>query len=317
MEKIGSLPMNTDILSNPGLDNAAVRDLSRRSDTAAIRYIVAHALMIAGAMALLASAQHVALQILWTLLVGILLAFLFAPLHESIHKTAFRSGSWNRITGIVCGLIILLPPSYFRCFHMAHHRHTQIQGQDPELDASKPSTITGYLLHMSGFSYWKEQLTMLISYALGIRKDRYVNDGKYTGVVREVRLFVIVYSILVAASILFESWVIVEYWLLPMILGQPFLRGFLLSEHTLCPEVPDMLQNTRTTLTNRIVRRLCWNMNYHTEHHAWPSIPFHRLPQAHQRIRADLPNLDAGYLAVHNKIRRSLSTASSKRDETY
>ncbi|MXZ81734.1 MAG: fatty acid desaturase [Gammaproteobacteria bacterium] len=309
--------MNADILSNPGLDAATVRDFSRRNDAAGIRYLVAHTLMIAVAMALLASAQHVALQILWTLLVGILLAFLFAPLHESIHKTAFRSGSWNRITGIVCGLILLLPPSYFRCFHMAHHRHTQIQGQDPELDASKPSTITDYLLYMSGFSYWREQFTMLISYALGIRQDRYVSDGKYADVVKEVRAFVIVYSILVAASILFESWAIVEYWLLPMALGQPFLRGFLLSEHTLCPVVPDMLQNTRTTLTNRIVRRLCWNMNYHAEHHAWPSVPFHRLPEAHQRIRADLPNLDAGYLVVHSKILRSLSTESSQHDEAH
>ena len=41
------------------------------------------------------------------------------------------------------------------------------------------------------------------------------------------------------------------------------------------------LTNTRTTLTNAAVRLLMWNMPFHAEHHLYPSIPFHRLADAH------------------------------------
>ncbi len=38
--------------------------------------------------------------------------------------------------------------------------------------------------------------------------------------------------------------------------------------------------HTRTTLTNGLMGRLMWAMPVHTEHHLYPSIPFHRLPDA-------------------------------------
>ena len=46
-------------------------------------------------------------------------------------------------------------------------------------------------------------------------------------------------------------------------LGQPALRLYLLAEHTGCPAVPDMLANSRTVLTNAVVRWLAWNMPFH------------------------------------------------------
>jgi fatty acid desaturase len=30
-------------------------------------------------------------------------------------------------------------------------------------------------------------------------------------------------------------------------------------------------------------------MNYHVEHHMFPMVPYHRLPELHERIRHDLP----------------------------
>jgi fatty acid desaturase len=45
------------------------------------------------------------------------------------------------------------------------------------------------------------------------------------------------------------------------------------------------LTNTRTTLSNAVVRLLMWNMPYHAEHHLYPSIPCHRLADAHAVLR--------------------------------
>jgi fatty acid desaturase len=40
---------------------------------------------------------------------------------------------------------------------------------------------------------------------------------------------------------------------------------------------------------NPVSRFIYWNMNYHVEHHMFPMVPYHRLPDLHARIRHDLP----------------------------
>ena len=69
----------------------------------------------------------------------------------------------------------------------------------------------------------------------------------------------------------------------------------LLAEHGHCPPVANMLENTRTTLTNRLVRFLAWNMPCHAEHHARPMVPFHKLPDLHRDMRAHLKSISPSY----------------------
>ena len=56
-----------------------------------------------------------------------------------------------------------------------------------------------------------------------------------------------------------------------------------------------MFSKTRTTLTTRIVRFLAWNMPYHAEHHAMPSVPFYNLPALHDMTAAHLRQISDGY----------------------
>jgi fatty acid desaturase len=58
-----------------------------------------------------------------------------------------------------------------------------------------------------------------------------------------------------------------------------------------------MFLNTRTTFTTTVVRFLAWNMPYHTEHHVWPTVPFHRLPALHGMMRDHLGVTAEGYAA--------------------
>jgi fatty acid desaturase len=90
--------------------------------------------------------------------------------------------------------------------------------------------------------------------------------------------------------------------------GQPFLRLFLLSEHSGCAMTADMYANTRTTYTNGAVRLLTWQMSYHVEHHAFPGVPFHALAQVNALIRDRIEISSPGYLALHfAMIRRFLA----------
>jgi fatty acid desaturase len=58
-----------------------------------------------------------------------------------------------------------------------------------------------------------------------------------------------------------------------------------------------MFENTRTTYTDALVRFLAWNMPYHTEHHVWPTVPFHRLPDLHALMKEELRVTSPSYRA--------------------
>ena len=62
-----------------------------------------------------------------------------------------------------------------------------------------------------------------------------------------------------------------------------------------------MFENTRTTFTNRVVRFVAWNMPYHTEHHTYPTVPFHKLPDLHEIIQRELIHTEPTYTAFTGK----------------
>ena len=239
---------------------------------------------------------------------GILAVFLFTALHETIHRTAFRSDHLNRLASLVCGFVVFLPPKWFRYFHFAHHRFTQDEKNDPELMTPKPATTGQYLLYLSGLPDWWSRLGMLGKNALFENHDRFVPERARAGIRREALGYCAAYF-LVFASALYAGWSDIFYiWLVPLLLGNPFLRAFLLAEHAHCPQVASMLANTRTTFTSALVRFIAWNMPYHTEHHVWPAVPFHNLPKFHEVLKTHLVNTANGYSAFNREYVHTLVT---------
>lgn len=113
-------------------------------------------------------------------------------------------------------------------------------------------------------------------------------------------------ALALASAVLVGWWTPFAFWLVPQVLGQPFLRLYLLTEHTGCTLDANGLTNTRTTLTNWAMRLLMWNMSFHTEHHLYPSIPFHRLPAAHGATRDRLQVVQDGYARWHAGFLRGI-----------
>ena len=279
--------------------------LLARSDVAGLRQLILHL------GAILCTGTWIAWDLpLWQgvmVLHGVLVIFLFTALHESIHNTAFKSLFLNKAVASLCGCIIFLPSRWFRYFHFAHHRHTHHPARDPELATPKPVTWWEYVKYLSGLPVWFSHIKTLTAVAMLRDRSAFVPKGKRAYAAREAQVYLLVYLFACALSLYWQSALLIWVWLLPMLLGQPFLRAYLLAEHTLCPHVANMLENSRTTFTNAFVRFIAWNMPYHAEHHAYPAVPFHKLPLFHQKTRAHLKVTETGYLPFHRKMAHSLT----------
>lgn len=279
-----------------------LRSLSARSDRRGLTRLAGHLAALACGAALIEAARGTTWLVPALALQGVVLIFLFAPLHETIHRTAFRARWLNDTVAWVAGMVLVLPPHYFRLFHFDHHRFTQDPAGDPELARPKPSTVPVLLLYVSGWPYWREVVAGLARHARGRVTEPFIPTGERAAIVAEARRLIACYVALVAVTLVFDPWLLPLHWLAPVLLGQPALRFFLLAEHTGCAMVPDMLANTRTTLSIAAVRALTWNMTYHAEHHLFPGVPCHALPAVHAEVRARLSVVAPGYVAVHRAL---------------
>ena len=103
---------------------------------------------------------------------------------------------------------------------------------------------------------------------------------------------------------------------LPSLYGAWLYLYFGLTQHAGMPEnVLDHRKNTRTVKMCAVNRFLYWNMNYHVEHHMFPMVPFHALPQLHEEIKRDCapvyPSIWAAYKEIIPAVLRQL------RDQEY
>lgn len=241
----------------------------------------------------------------WPLLLlpqGILIVFLFTLLHECVHETAFATPWLNRAVAATAGFLVMVPATWFRYFHFAHHRHTHDPDNDPELMSPKPETLRQYAKYLSGIPLWSGMGKTILLNAARPSNEPYVPEKGRPKIHAEARVTLFLYGGLAGASIALGSDALIWTWVVPALAGQPFLRAYLLAEHARCPHVANMLENTRTTFTTALVRFVAWNMPYHAEHHAYPAVPFHRLPQFHEVVRQHLRTTERGYGRFHRRF---------------
>ncbi len=289
------------------LSGEELRLLSEPSDARGLTQLAFHLVLLGASVALVA--QSGPLTLLPAMLVlGIAQAALFAPIHETMHMTAFASPWLNRTVGWLSACPSLLNWQFYLYFHLAHHRHTQDPERDPELTAlPTPTNLNAYIWRVLAIPYWHSRLVVLFD---GLRGDLlaypFITPRTAPRVILSLRLMAGFMAACVALSVVFIGWwAPLVFWIGPQMLGQPFLRLYLLTEHTLCTLDNNGLTNTRTTVTNWIMRVLMWNMPFHTEHHLYPAVPFYKLAIVHAAIRDRLGVLQDGYARWHVEYVRS------------
>jgi fatty acid desaturase len=285
------------------------RDLqARRDGPGLIRLTIQLALWLASAITLV-----VVPPTQWPFFVALaglalMQAGLFAALHECGHTTAFRTRRLNELGLHVASVLMLNSGTAFRHFHFEHHRKTHVVG-DPELPnrsleyAAWPRNPIAYAIVVSGQLLWMGKLLVLLATAIGRPAkwwDRwlpFVPERARSRVGWESRVILALVLGIVGLAVVVNpafAWILLGYPLAHLLLG-PCLTA----EHTGLPNEGDVLDRTRSIRTNVVVRWILWNMPMHAEHHGWPAVPFHALPQLHERVADVLPQRRSGYGTVH------------------
>lgn len=248
---------------------------------------------------------------------GVILVHHFALQHECCHYTVFKTRWLNDVFGNICGFIIMLPNRHFRYEHCDHHTYTQLHGDDPEL-IPLPKSLAGYFWYLSSIPYWRTKFTELYRHILGQltnEEKRFIPKEEYQTVFWEARLMTVAYLAILLACTATGWWAPIWYWWLPVLLGEPVMRFIRMTEHVGKPCVREMKENTRTNYVTRPMQFLCWNMNYHAEHHYASSVPFYALPQLHEKLKKVIQVEERGYLGAHIDILRQLTGRKIRSDK--
>jgi fatty acid desaturase len=243
------------------------------------------------------------------LLQGLFVNALFGAMHESVHYGSFKTRWAADLLAFFSGAAILNNAGFYRHYHLAHHRYTQDPARDPELVTSgTPKTWGPYLFRVSSIPFLMLRMRDIFLFPFGYRGNvDYIHPSAWPEAERWGRWLLAFYVALIAGSIALHTDVVLWVWFIPLLVGLPFLRLYLMCEHTLCPNSDDGFANTRTTLSNPVVRFLMWNLPYHAEHHLFPNIAFHNLPEAHRHLRPHLKYVAKGYVGVQREIVQSLA----------
>ena len=248
---------------------------------------------------------------------GVVLVHHFSLQHECCHFTVFRTRWMNDVAGAICGVIINVPHQFFRYEHCDHHTYTQLTGKDPE-QIALPQSLRGYLWYISALPYLFGQARDLVRHAAGRISDAeklFLPKEAYATIILEARLMLGFYGA-VTLVCLFTGWTgPLWYWLVPFLMGEPVMRWIRMTEHVGRPDIADMRRNTRTNLVSAPLRFLCWNMNYHAEHHYAASVPFHALPRLHEKLKGYVHVEPRGYPGAHREILAQLVGRKPRADQ--
>jgi fatty acid desaturase len=211
--------------------------------------------------------------------------------HECGHGTAFKTQWKNEAVYQLACFFMIRNPVVWRWSHSRHHTDTIIVGRDPEIITPRPPDVPKVLANLFGLFDVPQSLLAMVRYAFGkvteAEKD-FIPEAERFKVVATARVWMVIYLVVIAACFYLHS-------ILPaMLIGLPRIYGAWhhlmtgLTQHIgLAEDVLDHRLNSRTVYINPFSRFVYWNMNYHVEHHMFPMVPYHRLPELHKDMLSD------------------------------
>lgn len=251
------------------------------------------ALLIVGTVALQLSVAYLLRDASWWWIFGaayLVGAFadhaLFVMVHECAHNLVFRRGWMNLVAAIVANLPQLFPSAIsFRRYHLKHHAYQGVH----ELDADLPSYWEARLIQQwfVGKTLWLLLFPLFqIARTARTREIAVVDRWVVVNWVVQIAFVVAVWRVMGPSAM---GYLVLSFF---FSIGLHPLGARWIQEHFLTTDEQE------TSSYYGPVNRVALNVGYHNEHHDFPSVPWHRLPE----LRAAAPE---AYESLH--AHRSLS----------
>lgn len=226
--------------------------------------------------------------------------------HESSHGTAFKTDWMNNVLYEIASFMVMRESTYWRWSHTRHHSDTIIVGRDPEIAAPRPPDLKAIALSFLNIGNYPTYFGKILRHSFGhisAEEKTFIPGSEFPKIYRKARIYVLIYAGSITASIVMGSWLPVLFIGLPNLFGTWLMPIYGLTQHAgLAENVLDHRLNCRTVYLNFIHRYLYWNMNYHVEHHMFPLVPYHALPQLHELVKSDMPTPYPSLLAAWREI---------------
>jgi len=237
-------------------------------------------------------------------------------IHELSHGTVFQTARLNRVFLHLFCWIRWINPYAFWASHSRHHRFTLHPPFDREVVLPTNFSL-GFFLRRSLI----DPLTMLDRFRLHSEYSLKIFSSDWdkeilseSAVAKRVAWWS---RISIANHFgIFVISAVSGQWILPVLVSlTPAYAGglFYLCNETqhagMESETSDFRKSSRTIRLPPILERLYWRMNFHCEHHMFPSVPCYRLPKLHHQIEGDLPptrGLIAAWREIFTKQSKAL-----------
>ncbi len=236
--------------------------------------------------------------------------------HECGHRTAFRSRLVNDVVYHVAAFMDFREPVSWRWSHARHHSDTIVVGRDPEIAFKRGAPLRHVILELFAIRTVIAESKKLVLNAVG-RPTKEQADFQPAEDLRASAWWSRLYlAVFVGVGV----WCVAVGSILPaMFIGLPTFYGrwlmvvYGITQHAgLAEDVLDHRLNTRTVMMNRFNRFMYLNMNYHLEHHIFPTVPYHALPELHRVVASQLPT---PHRSIWHALREILPTLVRQRTD--
>jgi len=242
--------------------------------------------------------------------------------HEGIHKRLSRQLWFNDgLARFLAGFPVFISLAKWRFIHLYHHQYTHTT-DDPDraIFARYPLGSKKFLRlllrDLCGLNVLST-LKYFIDLPFGMKDF----NGRFLGKVREeqyrhiadMSVFALFWSVALFGGLwLWGSKAVVWfalYWLVPYCtVTQVFFRIRGAIEHGNVPDPQSPYQQTRTYLVHPVLSFFFApkQVNYHLEHHLYPSVPFYNLPLLHTELQRAVYPQENGYCEAFGLSLRKL-----------
>ena len=293
------------------IDKQELRKLCEKSDWQGFKHMIIYfsSLFIAGYLAYITWGTWWC--VVFFLIYGNIWGCADALWHETGHRTAFKSKFWNDFFYFIASFMDNFEPIRWRHSHHHHHTHTIFTDSlDFEIHVQKPTDVVmffSWFVPFSGFVFFTKSLHWeTLKHALGITTEvmKVCIPEKQRSKCRwSARSHVFIWVATIVASIYFQSWLPMLYIVLPNFYGKTLISLFGLTQHAGLEEnKKDHRYTTRTVKLNPIFSFLYWQMEYHIEHHMFPTVPSYNLPKLHEMIKDQMPPPRQGLIGAYKEI---------------